>query len=76
MKFNNMAIIRRSQKVTSHSEHLDVINNIYNNTWNREITVRIFGIPIYKSNRALDVKDVILNKEGKPFGFIKPKQST
>ena len=69
----NIAIIRKTQRTTSHSDYLDVHNGISNNEWQKEITVHIFGIPVFKSNRTLDVEEVILTRDGKPLGFVEPK---
>ena len=73
MKLKKLAIVRKTQTTTSYSEYLDVHHGISNNTWIKEITYHVFGIPVFKENRHLDVKEVILAKDGEPVGYHKPK---
>lgn len=73
MKLKNMAIVRVIKTTTDKNEWLDVQNGIHNNKWNKRVIILVFGIPIFKNDRSLTVDSIILNKEGKPFGFTKPK---
>lgn len=63
------APVHKTVKTTNSHDYLDKVYGISNDRWSKELTVKIFGILVFKATRYLTVDSKILDKESKPLGF-------